>query len=84
MRVNYNINNASSKGHNRMILAHLEAGKTITSLKAAEYPFYCMRLSGRIWDLRHKYCIPIKGRTIVVGPEKKRVTEYYLEHDDKK
>lgn len=73
--MNYNPNNPESQ--NNLILAHLRKGGTITTLTAAQAPFYCCRLSGRIWDLRHSG-IDVKDRWKVVGSRKKQVKEYYL------
>ena len=75
---NINPNEASSASQCALILTHLKSGKTITSLSARKRPFYCLRLSGRIWDLRNRG-IDIKTREIIVGPRKKRIAEYYME-----
>lgn len=75
---NINQNERSSASQCALILAHLKSGKTITSLSAREHPFDCLRLSGRIWDLRN-LGYDIKTRDKVVGPNKKRIAEYYME-----
>jgi len=41
------------------IKEHLEKGKSITQLDALKL-FGCLRLSGRIWELRHELNMPIK------------------------
>lgn len=76
--MNYNPNNPESQ--NSLILAHLQRGGTITTLTAAQGPFFCYRLSGRIWDLRHAG-YDIKDRWKVVGSRKKNVKEYYIDHE---
>ena len=73
---NYNPNNPASQ--NSRILAHLRNGGTITTLTATKKPFFCCRLSGRIWDLRDAG-YDIKDRWKVVGSRKKSVKEYYME-----
>lgn len=63
--------------HNAQILAHMKAGRAITPLDALER-FGCLRLSGRIYDLRadgHR----IDSTMIDVG-DGKRVAEYRLLH----
>lgn len=57
---------------NRKVLRWLASGKTLTSLQALRL-FACLRLSGRILELRqlgHR----IESRMIAVG--RKRVAEY--------
>lgn len=75
---NNNPNEISAASQCGMILSHLKSGKSITSLSAREHPFDCLRLSGRIWDLRNKG-YDIKTRTKTVGPKKKQIAEYYME-----
>lgn len=74
---NFNPNEASSASQCALILAHLLSGKTITSLSARKRPFYCLRLSGRIWDLRNKG-YDIKTRMITISSNK-IIAEYYME-----
>lgn len=51
---------------NAAILAHLQSGKTITPLEALQ-EFGCLRLSGRIYDLKQDghniHCDRIKTKT---------------------
>jgi hypothetical protein len=68
--------NESNDSQNAQILLYLRQGKTITSLEALRL-FGCLRLSGRIFDLRQRQ-IPIKARTLKTLSGK-RVAEYYLE-----
>lgn len=75
---NINQNEVSSASQCALILAHLKKGKTITSLSAREAPFDCLRLSGRIWDLRNRG-YEIKTRDKIVGSKKKHIAEYYME-----
>ena len=77
MKDNINPNEKSASSQNARILAHLLLGGSVTAITALE-KFHCFRLSGRIWDLRNEGH-DIKGRWKVVGPEKKRVMEYYME-----
>lgn len=58
-----------------MILNALLAGETLTPLDALT-KFRCMRLSGRIYDLKAKG-YPIEMR-LIETPSGKRVSEYYL------
>lgn len=78
--LNDNPNKMSAESQNALILAHLLKGGTITTLTAVKRPFRCCRLSGRIWDLRHMG-YDIKGRWKVVGWKKKRIMEYYMDHE---
>lgn len=75
---NINPNERSTSSQNALILTHLMKGGTITTLTAVRRPFRCCRLSGRIWDLRNEGH-DIKDMWKVVGPDKKRVKEYYME-----
>jgi hypothetical protein len=60
---------------NNLIRQHLESGKILTSLDALRR-FGCLRLSGRIHNLRHDHGLPIKSE--MVDREGKRVAEYSL------
>lgn len=74
--VNDNPNTVTTVSQKKAILEHLLDGKTITPLEAMD-AFRCMRLSGRIWDLRNEG-YAIKDRWVTVGTRKK-VKEYYME-----
>lgn len=74
---NINPNPVSSASQCGLILEHLMAGKTITTMGATQKPFNCYRLSGRIHDLRERG-YDVKGRWIVTSGGK-RVTEYYMD-----
>ena len=65
-----------SEAQNAQILAHLKSGKKITAFEAlAEYN--CLRLSGRIYDLRQEgHSISME---MVKMPSGKRVGEYWLD-----
>lgn len=65
----------TTDSQNALILLHLKQGKTLTSLEALRM-FGCLRLSGRIFDLR-KRGNQIKARTLTTLSGK-RVAEYYL------
>lgn len=60
---------------NRRILAHLQNGGTVTSLTAL-YDFGCLRLSGRIFELREAG-YPIEDEWVET-PSGKRVKMYFL------
>ena len=77
---NYNPNNPASQ--NSRILAWLKKGRTLTPRQALDL-FDCLRLSGRIWELRDAGW-DIKMRLKAVGPNKKYVAEYYFETNDNK
>ena len=66
-----------TEGHdqNARILAHLQAGRTITALEALEW-FKCFRLASRVCDLR-KAGHDVQKRTIKTNSGK-IVAEYYL------
>lgn len=64
------------KTQNEMIADHLIAGNSITQLEALEL-YGCLRLSGRIWDLKHEG-MPIRTDMIKVG-KRKRVARYVLD-----
>lgn len=59
-----------------LIKEHLLAGHKLTALDALNL-FGCLRLSGRIYDLRHDHGLPIASQMIIKNG--KRVAEYYLE-----
>lgn len=56
---------------NYLILMHLLEHGSITPKEAERKPIYSMRLSARIWDLRHDYKIPIESKTITKKRGKK-------------
>jgi len=66
---------ATNETQSAAILAHLKRGKTITSLEALRL-YGCLRLSGRIYDLR-KDKHPIE-KTMVEVESGKRVARYRL------
>ena len=76
---NYNPNNPASQ--NSQILAWLKKGRTITPRQALDL-FDCLRLSGRIWDLKNAGW-NIKMRLTPVGPNNKQVAKYYLDTPEK-
>jgi len=59
------------------ILAHLQAGRTLTAREALDR-FGCFRLAARVNDLVHQGH-PIQARTVEMGT--KRVAEYYIERE---
>ena len=66
-----------TEGHdqNARILAHLQAGRTITALEALEW-FKCFRLASRVCDLR-KAGHDVQKRTIKTNSGKS-VAQYFL------
>lgn len=72
----------NTQSQNLQIEQWLKSGRTLTALDAL-YNFGCLRLSGRIYDLRHKG-MKIKSELIeVTSPSvfngKKRVMRYSLQ-----
>ena len=57
------------------IKEHLLAGNKITALDALHL-YGCLRLSGRIHDLRHEHGLNIKSNLIEI--EGKRIAEYSI------
>lgn len=59
-----------------MILDALKRGETLTALDALSR-FRCLRLSGRVLELRQKgYAIETR---MIETPSKKRIAEYFLQ-----
>lgn len=75
--INWNINMKliDIETQNRRILAHLQNGGTVTSLTAL-YDFGCLRLSGRIFELREAG-YPVEDKWVET-PSGKRVKMYFL------
>ena len=71
---NINQNESSSNSQNEQIKKFLENGGKITSLEALNQ-FNCLRLSGRIYDLRERG-LEIRKETVIRNG--KRVAEYSL------
>jgi len=63
-----------TKSQEKRILNYLQNGGKITTLEALD-KFECLRLSGRIYDLKRKG-YNIKSNRIIVN--KKRVAQYSL------
>lgn len=64
---------------NKQIAEHLKSGKSITPLEALK-KYGCFRLSGRIWDLKHKEGMKIK--TDLVTRKNKTFAEYRMENNN--
>ena len=64
-----------SSTQNTQILHHLKSGKSITALEALN-EFGCLRLSGRIYDLKKEGHSITKD--MIATPSGKRVAEYRL------
>lgn len=60
---------------NKQIAAHLKRGHKLTALEALQ-EFGCLRLAARINNLKSQGH-PIESRIICVGPDRKRVAQYY-------
>ena len=71
---NINQNESSSNSQNEQIKKFLENGGKITSLEALNQ-FNCLRLSGRIYDLRERG-LEIRKETVIRNG--KRIAEYSL------
>ena len=71
---NINQNESSSNSQNEQIKKFLENGGKITSLEALNQ-FNCLRLSGRIYDLRERG-MEIRKETVIRNG--KRIAEYSL------
>lgn len=71
------------ESQNRDVLAYILEHGSITPKEAEKKPIWCMRLSARAWDLKHKYMIPIKMQTLTVKRNGKRRTfaNYYIKED---
>lgn len=66
----------------KSIARYLSQGKKLTSLEALRM-FGCLRLSGRIHDLRHKQKMHIMSKTIVTLTGK-RISQYYMNATENK
>jgi hypothetical protein len=66
----------NKESQNKMILAHMRSGKSITSLEAL-YLYGCFRLSGRIYDLRSQG-IEIKSEFVKIR-KGKLVKKYWID-----
>lgn len=64
----------TTQSQNKQIKAHLEGGKSLTSLEALNL-YGCLRLSGRIYDLGQD---GLKINSEMVTRNGKRVAEYSL------
>jgi len=58
----------------KAIEKHLRAGKTLTALSALKL-FNCLRLSGRVKEIRDK---GVDVRTEMISVGKKRIARYYV------
>lgn len=67
----------SNKSQTAKIRAHLKSGKSITALDALRL-YGCLRLSGRIHELRHDEDLPIRSEMVTISG--KRVALYKLEN----
>ena len=72
--MNTNENEITSHSQNEQIKEHLLNGGKITSLEALNQ-FNCLRLSGRIYDLRERG-LDIRKETVIRNG--KRIAEYSL------
>lgn len=69
---------------NMAIRAALLNGEVITQLHATN-AFGCTRLSARIWELIHRYGLPVKKKTITkynLDGRNKTFAGYYLDSED--
>lgn len=65
----------STQSQTKQIRRHLEAGNTLTALQALNL-FNCLRLSGRIHELRHDHDLPVHSEIVSVNG--KHVAQYSL------
>lgn len=74
----------TAQSQNRAILAHLQAGRSITPLEALHF-YSCFRLSARIYDLRQRdYNIQVRRvRFIAPSGAVGSYAEYSLLNDAK-
>ena len=72
---NTNPNESEARSQNKLLLAHLKTGASITGIEALKL-YGCFRLPSRIWDLKQA------GHNIVgkfiKTPSGKRVMQYSL------
>lgn len=69
---------SAAKSQTDKIAAALWAGERITALDALRR-FGCLRLGGRIWDLKTRG-VPVQSKMIAAGG--KRISEYYIKLTD--
>ena len=74
-KININDNSGSSLSQDRRILADLLSGKTVTAISALR-DYGCLRLSGRIFDLKHSGYDIVK--TTEVTKSGKRIAAYRI------
>ena len=73
--MNFNPNEKKTLSQNKLIKAHLEAGKRLTALSALN-EFGCFRLSGRLSELKDEG-FPVESIWITLD-NGKRIKEYYM------
>lgn len=63
-----------------MILQYILEHGAITPKEAEKKPIRCMRLSARIWDLKHKWNIPVETQMIYEKRGKRIISHasYYI------
>ena len=69
----------TTESQSKAIRQHLVAGKTLTPIEALKL-FGCLRLSGRVHDIRngrHVKILNVQKKIIEVGKAKKRVAQYF-------
>lgn len=65
---------------NYLVLKHILEHGAITQKEAERKPIYSMRLSARIYDLRHDYKVPIETETVTRKRGRKVIphARYYI------
>lgn len=65
---------------NYLILRYMIETGGITGKEAEQAPIYSMRLSARIYDLRHKYKVPVETEAVTLKRGKKDISHarYYI------
>lgn len=82
-KINQVVNDSDYDTQNRIILKHLQAGKTITSLESFQM-WKITRLSARIYELRWDKKIHIMGELEKNEVTGKRYMRYFLASPEKK
>lgn len=70
---------------NYLVLKHIIEHGAITPKEAERAPIFSMRLSARVWDLKHKHGVPIKTQTMITrrnGKVKTHASYYIMEEEE--
>lgn len=77
------LNDLKEGSQNYLVLKYILEHGSITPKEAEKKPVWCMRLSARAWDLKHKYGIPIQAETLSVKRHGKvrSFANYYIKEE---